>query len=425
MNNKTIITVLVTVLLTAAITAAFSVLVLFPMLEPAPVITEPDTSVSDLFEASDEIDATEDGDYVKVDKSEYLRLKEVYDKYNKADLLEAFIRQNFYQDVSDVDFVSGVYKGIFEALEDPYSVYFTPEEFKAYMESAQGEYEGIGVVVEPGDDGFINVVTPFPDSPGFKAGLKPNDKILKVDGVEFTAAQLDEAVRNIRGEKNTIVVLTIKRGDEIFDVDVTREKITLETVESEVLEDNVGYVKMKQFDKDVAAELKEHVKALEKEDIEGLIIDLRYNGGGYLDQCLEVTDFLIGEGIIVKTRDNQGNVDIERSDASRVDYPIVLIVNEGSASASEILTGAVKDNEEGTIVGTTTFGKGLVQTVIPLESFDNAGLKITVEQYFTPDDHYINKIGIEPDVVIEDDPETEADEQLDKAIEVLIEKINE
>lgn len=428
MNKKTMGAVLVSVLLTAIVTAGFSVFVLFPMMEPEtkveiPAETPTETQTSVQTEELDEPEETEEEGVVKVKQEDYDYLLSLYEKYRKAESLEQYIKENYYQDTKDVDFMAGMLKGMFEALDDPYSVYFTPDEFKAYTESAQGEYDGIGVVVSPGDDGFITVVTPFPDSPGYEAGLKPNDKILKVDGVEYMANELEEAVMNIRGEAGTTVILTIMRNSETMDVPVTRRKIILEAVEHKVLDNDIGYIKMKSFDRDVAKEMREAITALEEQNIKGLILDLRYNGGGYLSQCLQVTDMLIGEGIIVKTKDNQGNVDIERARADKIDYPLVVIVNEGSASASEILTGAVKDNDEGTIVGVTTFGKGLVQTMLPLTAFDDSGFKLTIEQYFTPDDHYINEIGIEPDVVVEEDLDTEEDEQLEKAIEVMIQEI--
>jgi len=420
--KKSISLVLVTILATAVITSAFSVFILFPMMTTEPIVEDSSTSVD--AENLSEPAETNDENVVKVSKDDYDYLVSLYDKYKKAEALEQYIKENYYQDVSDVDFMSEMLKGMFRALDDPYSVYFTPKEYKDYNDSARGEYDGIGVVVSPGEDGYITVVSPFKGSPGFEAGLKPNDKILQVDGIDYSSEELEEADSNIRGPAGTIVTLTVRRELETFDVEVERRKIILEAVHSEVLDNNIGYVQMTSFDIDVAAELEEHLKTLEDQNIEGLILDLRYNGGGYLNQCLKVTDMLIGEGVIVKTKDNEGNVDIDYSDADKIDYPLIVIVNEGSASASEILTGAVKDNDEGTIIGTTTFGKGLVQTMLPLIAFDESGFKLTIEQYFTPDDYYINEIGIEPDVFIEDDVETEDDEQLNKAIELMMEQIN-
>lgn len=418
--KKTLITIVLTVLATSLVLIPAIIFIINPMLEKDDQdLNEAEVVTEELEEALEDEDTT-----VKVEKKDYDYLVSLYEKYKKIEALEEYIRNNYYQDVSEVDFITSMTKGLFEALEDPYSQYFTGEEFKSYTEQASGEYEGIGVYVAPGEDGLITVISPVNDSPGFEAGLQPNDKILKVDNISYTADQLQEAVNNIRGEKGTEVILTINREGEEFDVPVVRRRIKLEAVSHEMLDNKIGQIQISSFDQDVAIEFKSALDALEAENMEGLIIDLRYNGGGYLDQCLRLTDMLIGEGVIVKTKDNQGNVDIDKSDANKIDVPLVVIVNGGSASASEILTGAVKDNEEGTIVGTTTFGKGLVQTMLPLASFDDTGFKLTIEQYFTPDDHYINGIGIEPDVIIEDDLETEEDEQLEKAIEIMMEKIN-
>jgi carboxyl-terminal processing protease len=420
MNKKIIVSIFLTMVITAVITSSIVFLFFVPE-------EKEDTSLAvedDLIENTvvDESDDKEDK-IVEINQEDYDYLLGLYDKYKQVEALEEYIRQYYYLDVSDVDFTSAIAKGLFEALDDPYSQYFTAEEYKAYTEAASGTYEGIGVVVAPGDDGFITVVSPIADSPGFEAGLKTNDKVLKVDGVEYSADELDQAVMNIRGPKDTTVVLTIRRDTEIMDISVVRGEIRMEAAESEVLDNNIGLLRLVSFDEDAAYEFETHLDALLDAGVDGLILDLRNNGGGYLDQCLEITDRLLGEAIIVKTKDNAGNVEIEYSDADSIDIPLVILVNGGSASASEILTGAVKDNDAGTIIGTTTFGKGLVQTMLPLPLYDYAGFKLTIKQYFTPDDYYINKIGIEPDIIVEDDEETEEDEQFEKALEVMMDKI--
>ena len=412
MNKNKFALIIFVVILTTFITAIFSVVFVYPMLDKKETIVEKN------IESSKTLDEKKES-FVKVSSDEYDKLLEVYEKYKKIDALEEFVLDNYYKDVEELDFMSFEIKGMFEALEDPYSQYFTSEEFKLFNEEINGEYEGIGVVVAPGEDSLITVVSPISESPGFEAGLKTNDKILKVDGIKYTSDQLTEAVMNIRGPAESTVILTVLRDEKELDIPVVRRKIKLDSVISKVLENKIGYIRIASFDKDVAKEFKINLDKLEEEGIESLILDLRYNGGGYLDQCLEITDELLGEGIIVKTKDNKGNIVLEKSDSNKIDYPLVVLVNEGSASASEILTGAVKDHEEGTIIGTTTFGKGLVQRVLPLSMFDNSGFKITVEQYFTPNDNYIHGIGIEPNIVIEDDPSTKKDEQLEKAIEVL------
>lgn len=427
MSKKKITLLIISIiLLTTLITATISVLLVFPLLtdsSSSQSITDEIASIIDDGTKSENKNQNDD-EKVSISKSDYDYLKSLYEKYKKLEALENYIRENYYKDVEEFDFMSHTIKGLFDTLDDPYSQYFTAEEFKAYNEEATGVYEGIGVVVAPGDDGFITVVSPIHDSPGFEAGLKTNDKILKVDGVEYFADELTEAVLNIRGPAETTVVLSIKRDNELMDISVIRREISIEAVSSDVLEGHIGYIKMSSFDQDAADEFRKHLDDLESQNVDSLILDLRYNGGGYLNQCLTITDMLIGEGIIVKTKNNKGDVVIEKSGASKINYPLVILVNEGSASASEILTGAVKDNEEGIIVGTTTFGKGLVQTMLPLPMFDESGFKLTIEQYFTPDDYYIHGVGIEPNVVIVDDVETEVDEQFEKALEIIKEQIN-
>lgn len=438
MIKQNIKVIFISVLVTAILTACISVFFIYPTLDNS----EDEVTVSDdgdLIDGKvldeDEIPDVEepktvevvvepeDENTVNVDKEDYEYLMTLYDKYEEIELLQEFIIENYYLDVSDVDFVSEMTKGLFDALGDPYSQYYTPEEFTRMLEDVNGSYEGIGVVVAPGEDGFITVVSPISTSPGFEAGLKTNDKIIKVDGVEYFADELSEAVKNIRGPKGTEVILTVRRGEEEIIIPVTRREIEMESVQSEIIEGNIGYVRISMFDEDVSDEFLKHYNALNEEGIDGLIIDLRYNGGGYLNQCIELTDLLMDKGVIVKTKDRAGHEDVSYSQEKYIDEFLVVITNEGSASASEILTGAIKDNEQGIIVGTTTFGKGLVQTMRPLYKFDNAGFKLTIEQYFTPDNHYIHGVGIEPNVVVEDDPETEEDEQLEKAIEIMLDNL--
>jgi carboxyl-terminal processing protease len=419
MYKKTMFKFIATVLITAILTASVSIIYVFPRLESSPT---DDGSLED--ENKIEASKSEDNDYLKISEEDYNYLMGLYKKYEELEVLQEFINDNYYLDVSDIDFMSEMAKGLFKALEDPYSQYFTPEEYKMMLEDANGSYEGIGVVVAPGEDGFITVVSPISTSPGFEAGLKPGDKILEVDGIEYFADELEKAVMNIRGPKDTTVTLTIQRDGEFIDIPVVRREIIMDSVQSKLLEDKIAYIQIASFDENVSEEFMKHYNALEPDSLEGLIIDLRFNGGGYLHECIALTDFLIDEGVIVKTKDRDGTEDIEYAGPKVIDEFLVILTNGGSASASEILTGAVKDNDEGVIIGTTTFGKGLVQTMRPLLQFDQAGFKLTIQQYFTPNDNYIHGVGIDPDIVIEDDPETEIDEVIEKALEVIKENMN-
>lgn len=371
------------------------------------------------------------GQKVLVDRSELQHYMNLEAEFGEVVSLQKTVDQQFYKDTKDVDFNTGLKRSIFQSLNDPYSVYFDVEEFKSFNEMNEGSYGGIGVIVSPGDDGLITVVSPIEDTPGERAGLITGDKILKVDGAEVFGEKIDEAVSRMKGEPGTTVTLTLlKKDNKQNEVKITREKIILKSAKSEMLADGIGYLKLNIFDEKSADEFQTHLNALVKQNLKGLIIDLRNNPGGSLDQCIKISDIILGEQTIVSTRDRAGNEDIEKSDAGKITVPYVLLVNEGSASASEILTGAVKDTKSGTVIGTKTFGKGLVQAVNSLP--DGAGYKITVAQYFTPNGSYIHGKGIAPDIVVElpealkekQDMTHDEDPQFQKAMEVIRTKLN-
>ena len=279
------------------------------------------------------------------------------------------------------------------------------------------------------------MVSPIEDTPGEKAGLITGDRIISVNGEAVFGDKLDYAVDLMKGEPGTKLKLSILRDgrDEVFDVSIIREEIRLKTVRSEVMEKNIGYIRISMFDEQTAKDFKEHLQSLKKKNVKGIILDLRNNPGGLLDECIEIADEILGEQVIVYTEDRNGNRKVERSDKRQLELPIVVLVNKGSASASEILAGAIKDGGKGKIIGTTTFGKGLVQQVKPLT--DGTGFKFTISEYFTPNGINIHGIGVEPDIVVElpkelDDElddgfeiESQEDTQLKKSIEVLREEM--
>ena len=309
-------------------------------------------------------------------------LYESYKKYNKLIGLEQMVEEDFYKDVQDDELVQGAIKGMFSGLGDIYSQYYTKEEFELLKEQTSGSFVGIGVYISPtSDDDYITIISPIEGSP-----------------------------------EGTNVKLTLKRGSEELDVTVKREEIISKSVDSKVLEDNIGYIKITSFNENTYKEFKEALEKLKKDNIKGLALDLRNNPGGLLDVCSEITDELIGEGTIVYTKDNKGDKEYLKSDKNKLGLPIAVLVNEGSASASEILTAAIVDNNEGIAVGTTTFGKGLVQSVRELK--DGTGYKLTTAQYFTPNGDYINGKGIEPKIIEEDESK-----QLDAALSWLKEQI--
>ena len=347
--------------------------------------------------------------------------------------LEQIIDVYYYQDdVDDLELENGIYKGLLDAVGDPYTVYYTQEEIKALMEQTQGIYYGIGCYV--GLDETTNctkVVNAIPGSPAEEAGLRADDIIYEVDGVSTYDMDLNSVVALIKGEEGTKVRLTILRQGEAdyLYVDVERRKVESPTVEHEMLEDGIAYIQITEFDEVTVDQFADALATVKESDMEGLIIDLRANPGGSLDAVVEIASMILPEGLIVYTEDKYGKrVEYSCDGQRELSYPLVVLVDGNSASASEILAGAVQDYGIGTLVGTTTFGKGIVQQVVNLS--DGSAVKITVSSYYTPSGRNIQGTGIEPDVECKFDGEAyyseeKFDNQLDKAKQVLAELIAE
>ncbi len=373
---------------------------------------------------------------VLLPKGEYEYLRSTADEFSKVQLVEGFIKENYLKEVDEKKFIDGQLKGLVATLDDPYSQYLTAEEFEDLTQETSGEYGGIGVIVTPGEDNLITVVSPIQGTPGEEVGLKPEDKIIAVDGKEFMAEDMDKAVKLMKGKPRTKVTLTILRKNkdgigESFDVEVTREKIRLETVNSSLIEDGIGYINITSFDELTYKDFMKELKSLQAKNVEGLVIDLRNNPGGLLDVTADIADELLGEGTIVYSETKDGEKEEYKSKASKIDTPLVVLVNGGSASASEILSGAIKDYDRGELIGTKTFGKGIVQRISPLPTKDGSAIKLTVSEYFTPKGTNIHGVGIEPDIVVELPEDIKIigienlkeDTQLQKALEVIKEKI--
>lgn len=355
------------------------------------------------------------------------------DQKRRLVFLEKYIKDNYLRDVDQQELYTGQLKGMVAALKDPYSEYLTEEEFKELMEDTSGKFFGIGVYINA-QDGFITVVSPIRNTPAERAGLLPKDRILKVDGVELSGDNASEASKLIRGKKGTSVTLTIMRIENgksrTFDVEVLRDEITVVTVESEIIENNILYISISQFNESTH---KEFVEATEKinEDVKGIILDLRSNPGGLLDVCSEIADMLLPEGLIYYTEIKGGvRSDEGYSDKAMIDLPMVTLINGGTASASEIVSGALRDYDRATLVGEKSFGKGVVQSINRFSTKD--GIKLTISEYFTPKGVKIHELGIEPDVEVKlDDPtliigleNLEKDNQLQRGIEELNKKID-
>lgn len=356
------------------------------------------------------------GDKVIISKNDY----EILQESKKLLTLKKYIDKNYLEPVESQKLMEGAAKGLFQALEDPYSIYMDKDEFKDFSESTSGSYGGIGVIVTE-KDGYVTVVAPIEDTPGDRAGLKTGDRIVKVDDVEITGIGLEKATSMMKGKKGTKVTLTLLRENrkEPIIVEIKREEIVLKTVKSNMLEQGIGYIRISMFDEDTGKEFKKALKEIEKQKAKALIIDLRQNPGGYVSQCVEVADELLDKGVIFYTEDKNKNREITYSKENKINIPFVLLVDEGSASASEIISGAVKDRKAGLLIGTKTFGKGLVQTVEKLG--DGSGFKLTTQKYYTPNEISINKVGIEPDIEVKP-LEIEEGQDLNKIKDVQLER---
>ena len=347
----------------------------------------------------------------------------------KLKALQVLVDKKFLNEIDEKKLEEGVYKGYIQGLEDPYSQYLDEKEFAKLLESTSGEYAGVGLVVSATEDNIITVVSPIEGTPAYEAKIKTGDKILAVNGEQFLGNELDKAVEIMRGEPDTDVELTLQRvtkdENKIFDVTLTRKNITLQSVKGEKLEDDIGYISIIQFDEHTAKDFLTTKEDLKKQGIEKLVIDLRGNPGGLLSSVIKISDDLLPEGPIVKTVDRNKEEIIEYSNSKHDKIPIVVLINEGSASASEILAGAIKDYNRGIIIGEKSFGKGVVQQIFPMD--DGSGIKLTVSEYFTPNDQKIHEKGVEPDITIELPKDVEGiglefretDTQLQKAIEVI------
>ncbi|MDD6571973.1 MAG: S41 family peptidase [Thermoflexaceae bacterium] len=345
-------------------------------------------------------------------------------------IIDAYYLEEYDED----EMLDGLLKGMLAAVGDPYTGYYDKESYSSLMESSQGVYYGIGVVVSQNiETGEVYVVNPYEDCPGFEAGIRPGDIIYSVGDVEVTGMDLNEVVALIRGAEGTTVDISVihEGADVLSDLVVERRQIETHTVEYEVMENNIGYIQISEFDTITTEQFKNAMKELESCGIKGLIVDLRDNPGGSLDTVVDVLDEFLPKGIYTYLVDKNGNrQNYKGAHAATYDYPMVVLVNENSASASELFTGAVHDYERATVVGTTTFGKGIVQQIFPLR--DGSGVKVTMAKYYTPNGVCIHKTGIEPDVVVELDEgeypstvEYEDDEQLQKAVEILTEQMNQ
>ena len=336
--------------------------------------------------------------------------------------------KEYIGEIDDEAMVESAIKGYVSGLGDEYTTYYTKEEMEDLMEETEGNYVGIGIYISAyKESNEIVIIKPMEGSPAEEAGLLPGDIITKVDGVEYNGDTIDEMTNKIKGPEGTKVKVEIKRNGQTQEIEVERRKILISHIDSKIIEDNIGYISISDFEGGCAQEFEENYKNLEEQGIESLIIDIRNNGGGLVDEAIAILELITNKGstLLITTDKNEAEEVTKSEKDPIINMPIVLLVNEYSASASEIMAGALKDNNKATLVGTTTYGKGVIQKVYPLT--DGSGLKMTTNEYFTPNHNKINKIGIDPDEEIDlpeevkhkTDITEEEDTQLQKAIEIL------
>ena len=395
---------------------------------------------------NDSLDSTEDSDGSSASSKDKTTESKPFEQdskeiQKKSKEIESLIDKYFYFEEDGAKREESYFDGLMEGLDDPYSVYYTKQEFEKMQEDDSGEFEGIGATVSKDiEKGTVYVVKPMEDSPAEKAGVLPNDIIVAVDDLEVTAdMELDYVVDHIRGEAGSEVVLKIAREGEsdFLYITIHRGKIENKTVSYEMLDDKVGYIAVEQFIENTPKLFKDGVDDLMNQGADSLVIDLRNNPGGLLTSVIEMVDYIIDdkaqatgayeEGLLLQTKDKNGNVleEYNCKDNHSINIPIAVLVNGNSASASEIFTGCLKDYGVATIVGTTTYGKGIVQSVLKLS--DGSAIKITIAKYFLPSGADIHKVGVDPDVEVELDDslrqkvtiEHDEDNQLQEALKQL------
>lgn len=352
----------------------------------------------------------------------------------KLNLIDQALNDFYFDDVDDSKVLDDIYKAYVNAYGDKYTVYYTADEYAKIQESSNGAYYGIGVVVRKNDDGTILVVEPYDGAPGKEAGMRKNDVIVTVNGESVADQDLNSVVAKIKGDEGTTVNIGIRRdgSDDITELTVTRRKVEIKTVAYEMLDDSVGLITISEFDKVTAQQFKEAYAQLKTQGMKGLVIDIRSNPGGLLNVVVDMLDEILPDGLIVYTEDKYGSrQEYNGSNPNVIDVPLAVLVNGESASASEIFAGAVQDHGVGTIIGTQTFGKGIVQTIRRMS--DGSAIKYTMAKYFTPKGQDIHGHGVTPDIVEELSDEfnnlteydASKDNQLQKAIDVVREKINQ
>jgi len=346
-------------------------------------------------------------------------------KYSKAEKIEGIIENSFYKDTDENALLNGALKGMVASLGDPYSTYYTKEEYKSYNDKMGGQYTGIGLVIKIDQtDGLPLVTRVFEDSPAEETGIVAGDKLLSADGQKLNGLDTEAVADKISGPEGTSVTISYLHDGKEYTKKVERRKVEMDMISYSMLDDNIGEIIISQFNGNCVEGFKEAINGLKKEKAKGVIIDLRDNPGGLLKDVCEILDLILPQGTIVYTENKAGKKDTYESDANYWDIPIVVLVNGNSASASEVFAGAVQDYNRAKLVGVKTFGKGIVQTIVPIQE-TGAAVKLTTSRYFTPKGRNIHGMGIIPDYVVElslqagQELTADTDTQLKKAMEVI------
>lgn len=354
---------------------------------------------------------------------------------SKLSLLEQYIDKYYLNDLTAEDYENGLFKGLFASLDDKYAAYYSKEEYESISESNAGKYVGIGCSISyDAETGTFTLLQPYEEGPADKAGIKSGDVLVSVDGESVEGLDLNEVVSMVKGEDGTDVTLMVLResSEEPVELVATRQELETKTVTYSMLEDQIGYLAIAGFKESTKEQFATALEELQNQNMKGLILDVRDNGGGSLSTVVEIVDKLLPEGLIVYTRDKHDKgEEYNSTDEEQLELPMVLLVNENSASASEVLAGALKDHKAATLVGTKTFGKGIVQSIFDLQ--DGSAIKLTTSKYYTPNGYNIHEVGIEPDIVVKmseeyskkDEPTMEDDNQLQAAIRCMKEKIGD
>ena len=369
------------------------------------------------------------GDTVTISREEYERYQQFDVLLELMDMADAY----YYEDVDTQAMLEGAANGLLQGLGDPYTFYYTPEEYAELWEEDEGEYAGVGIQISTSYlTGLCTVSRVFDNGPAREAGIHKGDILYMVEDLYVNSSTINDAVDIMRGTPGTDVTIVMLRGTEELTFVLTCATITVNRIESGMLNDQVGYIVLYEFAGDCSAEFEKHLKALEAQGMKGLIIDLRDNPGGWVDDAEEIADLFLEKGVVCYLEYKDGSREYYRTRTDgddRVGFPLVVMVNENSASSSEILTGALKDRAGATVVGVQSYGKGIVQSVVPLD--DGAGMQMTIAQYYTPNGNAVHKLGITPDVEIQLEQGDNGmyefgdlnDPQLAKALEVMMEKL--